>query len=96
MENTASGRPPVKSDLKAVPALQRYALSVRFPGNSKPNFRLDIFDGIKKLGLFSIQNERNHLYSLDFRTELTKDGLEEKLRELAGPAKLFEFTITEV
>lgn len=96
MEKPAESKLPIEPALKAWRGLSRYVVSIRFPGTSTPNSRLDIFDGIKKFGIFSIQNQRNHLYSLEFRSELPRSGLEEKFKELAGAPALFEYAIVEV
>lgn len=96
MENTLDGRLSVNLNSKAGLGQNRYAVSIRFPGASSVNMRLDVFEAIKKLGVFSIQNQKDHIYILDFRTEFTKDGLEERLGELAGPAKLFECAVEGV
>ena len=76
--------------------LSRYRVSVKFIDKSGITTQLGVFDGIKKLGTFSIQDQRDHIYILDFKSELTKDKLEERLKELAGPAKLFDYTVEEI
>lgn len=96
MEKIIDGQLPVSPGSKAGRELYRYCVSIRFHGASVTNMRLDVFDAIKGLGVFSIQNQKDHLYTLDFRTQFTKSGLEERLGELAGPAKRFEYTVEEV
>lgn len=74
----------------------RYTITICFIGKSNANMRLDSFDAIKKLGTFNIQNEKNHVYTLDFSSELNKSGLEERLKEISGPAKLFNYGVEDV
>jgi hypothetical protein len=71
-------------------------ISIKFIDKSNITTQLGIFDAIKKLGAFSIQDQKNHVYILDFKSESAKDGIEERLKELAGPGLLFDYTIKEV
>ncbi len=73
--------------------MSRYIVSIKFLAQSNVLKQLDVFDAIKKLGTFSIQDQKDHVYILHFRSEFTKDGIEERLKELAGPAGLFNYTV---
>jgi len=73
--------------------MARYTVTVKFIYKSDITALLNVFDAIKKLGTFSIQDQKDHVYILDFRSEFTKDGIEERLKELAGPAQLFSYTV---
>lgn len=73
--------------------MSRYIVSIKFPANSTVLAQLNIFDAIKKLGTFSIQDQKDHVYILLFRSELTTEGLEERLKEIAGPAGSFNYTV---
>ena len=96
MKNPVDGDLPANLNSNAGSGLSRYRVSVKFIDKSGITTQLGVFDGIKKLGAFSIQDQRNHVYILDFKSELTKDGMEERLKELAGPAKLFDYAVEEV
>ena len=96
MNNTFDGELAADLNPEAGRGPHRYAVSIRFPGTSTANMRLDIFDGIKKLGVFSIKNQKDHVYSLDFRSEFIDDVFKERLQELAGPTRLFEYTIEDI
>lgn len=73
--------------------MSRYIVSIKFIDKSSVLAQLAIFDAIKKLGTFSIQDQRDHVYILLFRSELTTEGLEERLKEIAGPAGSFNYTV---
>lgn len=73
--------------------MSRYIVSIKFLAKSNVITQLDIFDAIKKLGAFNIQDQKDHVYILNFRSEFTKDGIEERLKELTGPAGLFNYTV---
>ena len=73
--------------------MSRYIVSIKFLAKSSVLTQLDIFDAIKKFGTFSIQDQRDHVYILHFRSEFTKDGIEERLKELTGPDELFNYTV---
>ena len=73
--------------------MSRYIVSIKFLDKSSVLKQLDIFDAIKKFGTFSIQDQRDHVYILHFKTELTMEGIEERLKELTGPAGLFNYTV---
>lgn len=75
--------------------MSRYIVSIKFLAKSSVLTQLDIFDAIKKFGTFSIQDQRDHVYILLFESELTTDGLEERLKEITGPAGLFNYTVCE-
>lgn len=73
--------------------MARYIVTVKFIDKSDITALLNVFDAIKKLGTFNIQDQKDHVYILDFRSEFTKGGIEERLKELAGPAQLFSYTV---
>jgi len=73
--------------------MSRYIVSIKFLAGSNVLTQLAIFDAIKKLGTFSIQDQKDHVYILLFRSEFTTDGLEERLKEIAGPAGSFNYTV---
>ena len=73
--------------------MSRYIVSIKFIDKSSVLAQLAIFDAIKKLGTFSIQDQRDHVYILLFRSVFTTDGLEERLKEIAGPAGSFNYTV---
>ena len=73
--------------------MSRYIVSIKFPARSTVLAQLTIFDAIKTFGAFSIQDQRDHVYILLFRSELTTEGIEERLKEIAGPAGLFNYTV---
>lgn len=75
--------------------MSRYIVSIKFINKSSVLAQLAIFDAIKKLGTFSIQDQKDHVYILLFRSEFTTDGLEERLKEIAGPAGSFKYTVCE-
>lgn len=75
--------------------MSRYIVSIKFMAKSTVLAQLNIFDAIKKLGTFSIQDQRDHVYILLFKSELTTEGLEERLKEIAGPGNLFNYTVCE-
>ena len=75
--------------------MSRYIVSIKFLAKSSVLAQLEIFDAIKKFGTFSIQDQRDHVYILHFKSEFTKDGIEERLEELTGPAGLFNYTVCE-
>ncbi len=70
-------------------------VTIRFPRASTPTARLEIFDGIKRLGSFSIKDQRDHAYVLDFRSGLAKAELTERLKELAASPAGFEYALKE-
>jgi len=74
--------------------MSRYIVSIKFLAKSNVLTQLDIFDAIKKLGTFSIQDQRDHVYILHFKSEFTKDVMEERLKELTGPSGLFNYTVS--
>lgn len=86
---------PGSPDSNAGLGLFHYIISVRFVDGSNITTQLGIFDAIKKLGVFSIQDQKNHVYILDFKSELAKDRMEERLKKIASPAPLFEYAIKE-
>lgn len=73
--------------------MSRYIVSIKFINKSSVLAQLAIFDSIKKLGTFSIQDQRDHVYILLFRSELTTEGLEERLKEITGPVGSFNYTV---
>lgn len=73
--------------------MSRYLVSIKFLGKSNITTQLDIFDAIKKLGTFSIQDQKERVYVLEFKSEFTQNWLEERLKDLMGPAGLFSYTI---
>ena len=73
--------------------MSRYIVSIKFLAGSNVLTQLAIFDAIKKLGTFSIQDQKDHVYILLFRSEFTTEGLEERLKEIAGPAGSFNYTV---
>lgn len=75
--------------------MSRYIVSIKFLAKSTVLAQLNIFDAIKKLGTFSIQDQRDHVYILLFKSEFTTEGIEERLKEIAGPANLFNYTVCE-
>lgn len=75
--------------------MSRYIVSINFPARSTVLAQLTIFDAIKKFGAFSIQDQRDHVYILLFKSELTPAGIEERLKEIAGPAGSFNYTVCE-
>lgn len=75
--------------------MSRYIVSIKFIDKSSVLAQLAIFDAIKKLGTFSIQDQRDHVYILLFRSELATEELEERLKEIAGPTNLFNYTVCE-
>lgn len=75
--------------------MSRYIVSIKFLAKSTVLAQLNIFDAIKKLGTFSIQDQKNHVYILLFKSEFTTEGIEERLKEIAGPAGLINYTVCE-
>lgn len=75
--------------------MSRYIVSIKFLTKSTVLAQLNIFDAIKKLGAFNIQDQKDHVYILLFKSELTADGIEERLKEIAGPTGLFSYTVCE-
>lgn len=75
--------------------MSRYIVSIKFINNPGVITQLGVFDAIKKLGTFSIQDQKDHVYILLFKSELTTEGIEERLKEIAGPAGLFNYTVCE-
>ncbi len=75
--------------------MSRYIVSIKFLAKSNVPAQLNIFDAIKKLGTFSIQDQRDHVYILLFKSEFTPGEIEERLKEIAGPAGLFNYTVCE-
>ncbi len=73
--------------------MSRYIVSIKFINKPTITTQLDIFEAIKKLGTFSVQDQKDRVYILEFKSEFTLDGMEERLKELAGPAKLFNYTV---
>jgi len=73
--------------------MSRYIVSIKFLAKSTVLTQLTVFDAIKKLGTFSIQDQKEHVYILHFKSELTTDGIGERLKEIAGPANLFNYTV---
>lgn len=73
--------------------MSRYIVPIKFIDKSSVLAQLAIFDAIKKLGTFSIQDQRDHVYILLFRSELATEELEERLKEIAGPAGSFNYTV---
>lgn len=75
--------------------MSRHIVSIKFLAKSTVLAQLNIFDAIKKLGTFSIQDQRDHVYILLFKSEFTTERIEERLKEIAGPAGLFNYTVCE-
>lgn len=75
--------------------MYRYIVSIKFLAKSSVLKQLDIFDAIKKFGAFSIQDQKDHVYILLFESEFATEGMEERLKEIAGPAGLFNYTVCE-
>lgn len=73
----------------------RHIVSIKFLAKSSVLKQLEIFDAIKKFGTFSIQDQRDHVYILLFKSEFPPEGIEERLKEIAGPAGLFNYTVCE-
>jgi hypothetical protein len=96
MKNTVDSDQPVKLNSNPIPGPSCYRISIEFPDTSTSNTRLTVFDDIKKSGTFNIRNMNNHIYILDFKSVLTRDGVKERLKELAGPGALFNYTIEDV
>lgn len=90
---TTLGSLPGRPDFNAGSGSSQYIINIKFIDNSSLNTRLDVFEAIKKLGVFNIQNLKNHIYILEFKSQFIKDELAERLKELAGPDKLFDYTI---
>ena len=93
MKHTVDGNMPVNSGSNIKSGLSRYKIAIKFIGKSNISTQLSVFDAIKKLGTFSIQDQKEHVYILHFRSEFTKDGIEERLKELTGPDELFNYTV---
>ena len=96
MKNIVDGNSTVNLNSNAKLGFSRYKISIKFVDKSNISTQLGIFDAIKKLGAFSIQDQKDHVYILDFKSEFAKDKMEERLKEIAGPAPLFDYTIKEV
>ena len=73
--------------------MTRYIVSIKFVHKPTITTQLDIFEAIKKLGTFSIQDQKDQVYVLEFKSKFTQDWIEERLKDLAGPAKLFNYTV---
>jgi len=73
--------------------MTRYIVSIKFTGKSDILTQLCVFDAIKKLGTFCIQDQKDRVYILEFKSELTQDWLEERFKNLAGPAEVFNYTV---
>ena len=95
MEKPTESNLSVRPGSDAGAGLFRYRVSVKFVDKSDITTLLNTFDAIKKLGIFSIQDQNDRVYVLDFRSEFTKDEMEERLKEIAGPATLFDYTVEE-
>lgn len=76
--------------------MSRYIVSIKFLANSSVLTQLEVFDAIKKLGTFNIQDQKDHVYILNFKSGSATDGIEERLKEIAGPSRLFNYTVCEV
>ena len=96
MKNIVDSNSTVNSNSNAKLGFSRYKISIKFVDKSNISTQLGIFDAIKKLGAFSIQDQKDHIYILDFKSEFAKDKMEERLKEIAGPTPLFDYTIKEV
>lgn len=96
MKNTINRNLSGSPDSTAGLELFYYIVSIKFIDKSNVTTQLSIFDAIKKLGAFSIQDQKNHVYILDFKSEFAKDKMEERLKEIAGPGPLFDYTVKEV
>jgi len=96
MKHTVDGNMPVNSGSNIKSGLSRYKIAIKFIGKSNISTQLSVFDAIKKLGTFSIQDQQNHVYILDFKSEFTKDGMEGRLKEIASPDKLFDYTVEKI
>ena len=96
MKNIVNRNLSASPDSTAGLELFHYLVSIKFIDKSNVTTQLGVFDAIKKLGAFSIQDQKNHIYILDFKSEFAKDGMEERLKELAGPDRLFDYTVKEV
>ncbi|MDO8805904.1 MAG: hypothetical protein Q7R35_15905 [Elusimicrobiota bacterium] len=70
-----------------------YIVSIKFVNKPAITTQLDIFEAIKKLGTFSIQDQKDQVYILEFKSEFTQVWLEERLKDLAGPAEVFNYTV---
>lgn len=75
--------------------MSRYIVSIKFINNPGVIAQLGVFDAIKKLGTFSIQDQKDHVYILLFRSDFTTDVIKERLKEIAGPAGLFDYAVRE-
>lgn len=95
MKNTIDRNASASSNSNAGLGPFHYVISIKFIDRSDISAQLDIFDSIKKLGALRVQDQKNHIYILDFRSSLTKDEMEKRLKEFAGPAGLFDYTIKE-
>ena len=96
MEKTVDRNLSVSPNSNAGSGLSRYIISIKFIEKCNLNTQLDVFDALRKLGTFSIQDQKKPVSILDFASEFTKDKMEERLKELAGPDRLFDYTIEDV
>jgi hypothetical protein len=95
MEKTINHNLPVSPNSNAGLGLSHYIISIKFIEKSALNTQLDVFDALRKLGTFNIQDQKKPVSILDFSSEFTKDKMEEQLKELAGPDRLFDYTIED-
>ncbi|MFH1619405.1 MAG: hypothetical protein ABIG11_05820 [bacterium] len=96
MENIADNKSSASSNSSAGAGPFHYRISVKFIDTANVNTRLNAFDALKKLGTFSVQDQKKPVYILDFKSKFAKDKMEERLKELASSAKLFDCTIEEI
>ncbi|MDO8806130.1 MAG: hypothetical protein Q7R35_17075 [Elusimicrobiota bacterium] len=96
MKKTITRNLSASPDSNAGSGLFHYVISVKFIDRANVTAQLSAFDAIKTLGTFSIQDQKNHVYILDFKSEFAKGAMEERLKELAGPGLLFDYTVEEV
>ena len=95
MKKTVDRKLSTNPNFNAGLGLSHYIISIKFIDKSALNTQLDVFDALRKLGTFSIQDQKKPVSILDFTSEFTKDKMEERLKELAGPDRLFDYTIEE-
>ncbi|MBU2574889.1 MAG: hypothetical protein KKH28_12510 [Elusimicrobia bacterium] len=96
MKNIVNRNLSVSPDFNAGLGLSHCIISIKFIDKASVITQLDIFDALKKLGTFRVQDQKKHVYILDFKSEFAKGKMEKRLKELAGPDRLFDYTIEEV
>lgn len=84
----------LKSDING--ELLNYRIVIKFLGVFTTKVQHGVFDALKTFGELYIRDMQTPIYILDFKSELKKVELEVRLKELAGPTALFNFTIDEI